>query len=345
MTTDLLSLKARWTDLRQQQPQSRIRDAAQQLGVSEAELLVTGLGETVTRLTGDFRELLKQVTSLGYVMALTRNDVLVHERKGVYENVSFSNHVGLVLGPDIDLRLFMNRWQWGFAVQENGRKSLQFFDPQGQAVHKIYLTDRSDEAAYNQLVTRFQDSQQSAELTLLPPAPKEIDKDDTDIDVSGFRHGWLHMKDTHEFFSLLRQYGVGRQQGLRLAPEGHAQLLSMEVLKRVFAEAADRQVSIMVFVSNPGCIQIHTGPVHKLVTMGPWFNVLDPTFNLHLNEPRVDQVWLTRKPTTDGIVTGLELFDKDGQNVALIFGERKPGKPELTSWRTLVDDMAATTVS
>ncbi len=344
MTTDTHILKTRWTDLRQQQPNVRIRDAARQLGVSEAELLVTGVGETVVRLAGDFRGLLKKVSALGYVMALTRNDVLVHERKGVYEKVSFNNHVGLVLGPDIDLRLFMQRWQLGFAVHENDRRSLQFFDAQGEAIHKIYLTDRSDLAAYEALVAQFRGDDQSNTVLIDAPAEKAVDQPDGDIDVAAFQAGWLAMQDTHEFFGLLRQYGVGRQQGLRLAPEGHAQLLSMAVLKDVFAMVAEQQVSIMVFVSNPGCIQIHTGLIKKLVQMGPWYNVLDPTFNLHLNETLVDQVWLTRKPTADGIVTALELFDKEGRNVALVFGERKPGKPELARWRAVVDQVAGAAV-
>ena len=334
-----LPLKNRWAIFKTENPKSRIRDAARQLGVSEAELLVTGVGETVSRLTDDFQSILKEVPTLGYVMALTRNDALVHERKGHYKKVSFNNHVGLVLGPDIDLRLFMQRWQYGFAVNENERLSLQFFDAQGQAVHKIYLTDESDRTAYETLVAQFRAYNQSDQLLIAPTPEKEIDKPDEDIDVAGFRQSWLALQDTHEFFGLLRQYGVGRQQGLRLAPEGHAQLLSMDLLKQAFATASERNVSIMVFVSNPGCIQIHTGPVKKLVQMGPWYNVLDPAFNLHLNETLVDQVWLTKKPTTDGIVTALELFDKDGQNLALVFGERKPGKPELASWRTIIEEL------
>jgi putative hemin transport protein len=341
MMTNVISLQNRWADFRQQHPKARIRDAASQLGVSEAELLVTGMGDTVVRLTDNFRDLLKQVPTLGYVMALTRNDVLVHERKGVYQKVSFSEHVGLVLGPDIDLRLFMHRWQFGFAVNENNRRSLQFFDAQGQAIHKIYLTDESDLAAYETLITAFRAVDQSAELLIADPEEKIADNADSDIDVAGFQAAWLAMQDTHEFFSLLRSYGVGRQQGLRLAPEGCAQQLSMDALKRVFATAAERDVSIMVFVSNPGCIQIHTGPVKKLVQMGPWYNVLDPAFNLHLNETGVGQVWLTRKPTADGVVTALELFDNNGQNVALVFGERKPGKPELAGWRAIIDTVLA----
>ncbi|MCP2936632.1 hemin-degrading factor, partial [Salmonella enterica subsp. enterica serovar Typhimurium] len=84
----------------------------------------------------------------------------------------------------------------------------------------------------------------------------------------------------------------------------------------------------MCFVGNPGMIQIHTGPVHRIEVMGPWLNVLDPGFNLHLRQDLVDQTWIVRKPTADGVVTSVELLDAAGETIALFFGERKPGKPE-----------------
>jgi putative hemin transport protein len=92
----------------------------------------------------------------------------------------------------------------------------------------------------------------------------------------------------------------------------------------------------MVFVGNPGCIQIHTGPVARIVPMGPWINVMDPGFNLHLRADHVREAWVVRKPTSDGIVTSLELFDATGETIALLFGARKPGKPEDERWRELV---------
>jgi putative hemin transport protein len=70
--------------------------------------------------------------------------------------------------------------------------------------------------------------------------------------------------------------------------------------------------------------------------MGPWFNVLDPTFNLHLREDATASAWIVRKPTRDGDVTSLELFDKDGFCFAQLIGARKPGKPELEAWRTIL---------
>ncbi|HEX2616191.1 MAG TPA: ChuX/HutX family heme-like substrate-binding protein, partial [Flavobacteriales bacterium] len=83
-TTNTAELKQRWDDLVAQQPRMRIRNAAQALGVSEVELLATRIGDGVTRLRPAFKEILSGVPALGRVMALTRNDDVVHERKGEY---------------------------------------------------------------------------------------------------------------------------------------------------------------------------------------------------------------------------------------------------------------------
>jgi putative hemin transport protein len=50
-----------------------------------------------------------------------------------------------------------------------------------------------------------------------------------------------------------------------------------------------------------------------------------------VREDLVASAWVVRKPTVDGIVTSLEVFDADGCEIALFFGERKPGTPELAS--------------
>jgi putative hemin transport protein len=31
-----------------------------------------------------------------------------------------------------------------------------------------------------------------------------------------------------------------------------------------------------------------------LKAVGPWYNILDPSFNLHLREDAIDQVWVVR---------------------------------------------------
>src|SRR5690606_40487341 len=102
------------------------------------------------------------------VMALTRNESAVHEKVGRYDAISFTGPFGLVLNHDIDLRLFMGQWAHGVAVEEPATKgdarlaSLHFFDGSGTAIHKVYLREASDRAAYDALVARFRSDDQRA---------------------------------------------------------------------------------------------------------------------------------------------------------------------------------------
>jgi len=336
----VIELKSQWEAFKTENPKVRIRDAAKQLDTTEAELLATSVGETVTRLINDFEGILKKVESLGKVMALTRNDYCVHERKGVYKNITFSGPMGLAVNPDIDLRLFMMQWSSAFAVDENGRKSLQFFGKDGEAIHKIYLVETSDVQAYDTLVSTFIADDQNAVLIINKDKKIVEEKPDAEIDVTGFKETWLSLNDTHDFQGMLRKFGVTRTQGLRLAPEGHAVNITKESLKSVIEKASETDLEIMVFTGSAGCIQIHTGLVKNLLQTGPWFNVLDPDFNMHLREDAVASVWLVKKPTADGIVTSIEVFDQFGEIIVQFFGKRKPGIPENEHWRLMVNEIA-----
>src|SRR5882757_3511272 len=187
-------LAARWSRLRGERPALRIRDAAATLGVSEAELVALGIGQTTTALAADWRALLADMPSVGRVMCLTRNEHCVHERHGRFEDVQVTGPHGLVLGPDIDLRLFLGSWKHGFAVreplklgnQQGERLSLQFFDGAGEAVHKIYATDETDRAAFDALIARHRAEAPGA-LTITPRTSEAADRPDSEFDVEGLR--------------------------------------------------------------------------------------------------------------------------------------------------------------
>ncbi len=335
-------LHQRWEALTDQEPKLRIRDAAKRLNSSEAALLATQLGSpAVRRLTCRGADMLPEFKSFGRVMCLTRNEAFVHERDGEFQHVEVEGPVGLVLGPDIDLRCFLHQWRHAFAVSKKAGgkelKSIQFFDAHGDAVFKVYLRESSDVAAYDAFVEKYLAEEQTCEFTTdSGPAPS-APKPDSEIDVESFQAAWMGMQDTHEFFGILRKHGVARTQALRLAPKGHADKLEQGAFQRCLEASAETETPIMVFVGSPGCIQIHSGPVAKLKMLGDWFNVLDPMFNLHANLTHVAETWRVRKPTDDGIVTSIEVFDDAGQTLCMLFGERKPGKPELPAWRELVE--------
>ncbi|HEX2115704.1 MAG TPA: ChuX/HutX family heme-like substrate-binding protein [Alphaproteobacteria bacterium] len=339
------ALAGRWRQFRQENPKVRIRDAARALGTSEAELVATGCGSTAQRLRPEWTELLKALPALGRVMALTRNEQCVHERHGAYLDVSVTGMMGLVLGPDIDLRLFLSGWRHVFAVTEQTahgeRRSVQIFDQSGVAMHKVYATVETDADAFTALVARFRHEDQRPTIVTEPAPAPVVPRADSEIDVAALRDGWGKLEDTHDFFGMLRRLKVERTQAFRLAGPDFARPLRLNAARAVLEGAAERAMPIMIFVGNRGCIQIHTGPVRRLVTTGPWLNVLDPDFNLHLREDGIASAWLVRKPTRDGDVTSVEVFDAAGEPIAMLLGKRKPGQPEDLAWRSFASGLAA----
>lgn len=336
MENTITSIKEQWAAFKTQHSKVRIRDAAKSLGVTEAQLINTGIDDNVVRLRDEFKDILKEVVSLGYVMALTRNDYCVHERKGIYKKVAFNGHVGLIVTPDIDLRLFLAQWHSGFAVNENERLSLQFFDRHGHAVHKIYLVAQSNVEAYHSLVEKYRAEEQAQELDIEKSTAEEAEADNHELDLKAFHEDWINLQDTHEFHGMLRKHKLSRTRALRLAPEGYADEITVSTVKEILQKASEKQTEIMVFTGSPGCIQIHTGQVNKLVETGPWFNVLDPEFNLHLRLDGIASAWLVKKPTADGLVHSIEVFDAQGNTIVQFFGKRKPGLPESEAWRNLL---------
>ena len=149
------------------------------------------------------------------------------------------------------------------------------------------------------------------------------------------------LKDTHDFFPLLRKFGVAREQALRLADRNCAFQVPTETYKYILHKASQTGLPIMVFVGNDGIIQIHTGEVEKVLEARGWINVMDERFNLHINQTEIASAWIVKKPTDDGVVSSLEIFNRHGENVALFFGKRKPGIPEKEEWRELLATVKA----
>lgn len=334
----------------------RHRDIASQLGISEGELVAAHVAlpdespERVMkarRLRPAWPQIVEALEPVGDVMALTRNESCVHEKVGTYANGSHTGHMGLVLGGAIDLRIFYQRWAHGFAVDEPTDKgpqsSLQFFDAAGTAIHKVFLRPGSNAVVWKGLISDFIATHQQPGIAVESIPSPDPERPDTDIDVPAFRQAWASMRDTHEFFGLLKKYGVARTQALRLADPRFVQRVDVDAAHLVLNAAARDGVPIMVFVGNPGMIQIHSGSVVKIVAMGQWLNVLDAGFNLHLRADHIASAWVVGKPTGDGLVTSLELFDPQGETIAMFFGERKPGRQELATWRSLIDAVARET--
>ncbi len=340
------------TELRQsyekyiaQHPKTRQRDVARALYVSEAALVDEQICLQSIRLKPDCASIIEDLPKLGYIMTLMRNEFAVHERKGIYQNVRIKGPMGLVIAEDrkIDLRLFLSQWQYAYAVRETldsgDRYSLQFFNKAGVAIQKIFLQKESDLQQYQWLISHYTHENQFSQIQFENTAVVRDLADDADVNQEELVQDWKKMTDVHQFIGMLRRHNVDRQQAFRLVGTEFAEEFSTKKMELLLEQIMERKISIMCFVGNQGAIQIHTGIINKVKAIGPWLNILDPEFNLHLLETGIAAAWVVRKPTADGIITSIELYDAEGAQIVQFFGERKEGQPENIHWQRLAESV------
>lgn len=332
--------------LRAENPKPRARDFAEMQGLSEVDLVAAYVGHGVTALVADPDRLVPWIGKLGDVMALTRNDNCVHERRGHYSDYRTGAFAAMVLDPEIDLRIFPAHWVHAFAVEEAGedgpKRSLQVFDAAGDAVHKVHLKPESLHEQFEPLIRALRNPVQAQTLDLTARRPVEDAKTNPDA-ASALRAAWDKMTDTHQFLGLVKEHKMNRLGSYRTAGAPYVERLDPSAVTATLEGAALAAIPIMIFVGNMGCIQIHGGPVNKIVPMGPWINVMDPRFNLHLRADKIAEVYRVWKPTRTGDVYSVEAFDARGELILQIFGYRKdtPAEP----WNALTHALPRLDVS
>jgi putative hemin transport protein len=335
-------LREVWQEFRSHNPQVRVRDAARVLGVSEAELVATGCGREVVRLRKAWRSVLGALPTLGPVMALARHEHAVHEKTGVVERIEEAGPALQVSGG-IALRLRIDRWSHGFAVHEETaqgpRHSLQFFDASGCAVQKIYLTGETDRAAFEALVHTHRHIDQSPGLIVARHARRVGGGEAGALDKAGLHAAWPSITDTNLSEPLSARLGLSRARAYRRVGAERAQSIEPFTFRALLYGVAEEGRPVSVQVASPAALQSHTGPIRNLKLLGPWFNVLDADFNLHLHEPGVASAWIVRPQGGPDAQAWVELLDDDGELICRLASAapREPGHD--ARWAELLESL------
>jgi len=350
----IASLREAWNELVSEEPELREREAAKRLGVSEAELIATRLGDGVTRLRVDSQELFRELGRADSILAITRNDAVVSEIRGGYKNPRYPENESLQ-SKDIDMRIMPGLFDAAFAVEvrrpQRRLQSIQFFDSTGTAVHKAYLLTQNARKIYREIVDRFAADDQATQSGFTPrPLSKqgfhELRRDggapaaESGEVRESLLAAWESMTDPHQFAGLLRKLELTRKEAFRIAQGTWTWRLEPEALKQALRGAAENAIPIMVFVGNSSCIQIFDGHIRETAEMGEWFNVMDAGFNLHAHMPDVAEAWRVRKPAGEHTVTSLEFIDGSGEVVLRVFGERERQSAEREDWRELSESLS-----
>ena len=290
-------------------------------------------------------DIVQRLHTLGQVEAIVRNSVAVHERKGVYEHVRWSEQGGIALNiGGIDLRLFTRHWHHALAVASHARgevsRSVQFYDEYGTALQKVFLRDPAALPAWQDLLDTFGQNAVPCFQAASPDENTAVPAPLDDTQRTAFHQGWQELTDVHQFGGLLARFSIDRLAAYEQAPAGTTRRLDHSVWESVLQQVRDCGMELMVFVGNRGLVQIQTGPVHTVVRARGYLNVLDGIrtgFNLHLQDTAIAESWVVRRPVAGGFVTCIEGFDARRRTVVQFFGRRLEGEQELPAWQTITN--------
>ena len=326
-------------------PRLRERDLAAQLGISEAEFVATFVGEGVTRIEPRVNDVLTGLEAVGEVMALTRNESAVHEKIGVYDKVVTGNHNAMVLGEQIDLRIFPKIWTHGFAVEKRDgdeiRHSLQFFDEMGEAVHKVHLRPASNLYAYQKLVADLVSADQSQAARM---APVDTANDDNAPEgAANVRRSARPLEPADRRPPVLRHAEGAEAQPSRSHSHGRTRTTP----GRSTATRSPRCSITPCRARSLSCASSATAAASRSIpgrsrTSSRWGRGSTSSTRRSTCICRLDHIqelWAVRKPTRDGHVTSLEAYDADRKMIIQFFGKRHEGQGERDDWRFLAENL------
>ncbi|HEY4316106.1 MAG TPA: ChuX/HutX family heme-like substrate-binding protein [Herbaspirillum sp.] len=293
--------------------------------LTAVQRLAVGIPHRVTRLTGPFSALLYRLGELGIVTILSGNESAIQENTCVYD------HCGRQPLP-------CQKWKYGFAVNdkdEDGKlqRSLQFFDGDGNALHKIVLMESGAVDAYRAIVGDFAAAEQTPVLDIFRTRPLTANQGVEHIDINALRADWARINDTSEFRARQTEFDHLRLHKLRLAGKAFAHQVANDSVRVLLQKMAELGGTVMALVGNAGIVQAYQGKVKQILRSDAWLSILSSDYRLRLREDHIDSVWVAKKPTVDGIVTSLELFNRQGISIARFFSCTEPGRPEPREWR------------
>ncbi|KWT69105.1 iron-chelator utilization protein [Hyphomicrobium sulfonivorans] len=339
---DLNRLMTQWSDTLQRYASATLSDFALRHDVTEAHITnALAVHDAAVRLNNDWEGIVAALPDVGEVTVVTQNEAAVHRKTGVFDRIMWNEERPVVLDPNINLRIRLESWVHGFFVESEAfgkmDAGLHIFDSHGIPVLRVLARSHASGEKLRSLARGFAHPEQSSAIEVCranppPPAPA-----DSTIDAVALAADWRSMLDTHDIFALARRYGAQRTQSYRLVPDDLAREVDPRLFFDVLAEASNVGEGVMIFVGSPGNVQIHVGSVANVTSTPSHFNINDDTFQFDVAKAHAASCWLVSKPTIDGEIRSIELFDAAGGQIAWVFGQRRPGSPQQQSWHALLN--------
>lgn len=291
-------LKVEWSNFKSNSDNKkvRIKDAAEILYTNEAALLSTEIGEKIYFLKiSNFEDFFIQLSNIDKVMFLIRSQYVVHETTIIPSQIKYLNNK-LILNNKPDYSLIdydIKSFKYAFYEQKkhSGRalKSFQFFNQFGTAVLKIYLRGKKD-LEFNQIAETFYTDyayELQEEISCKPV-----------------------IRQFSEFY--YSEYGIDNNFIKKTDYEKN-------FLRKLLELLTDNKIPTRIHAFGENIFQQYSGKIKKLIDFGPWINIMDKNFNLHVLEEKIIRSTVSHLISNENELLTISFVDDNNYKV-LEFG-------------------------
>ena len=289
----LAILKQDWSNF-QSNPDNqkiRIRDAAAQLGVSEAELLSTEINNESTAYLkiDDMSKFFNSLSSMDRIMFLIRNNHVVHEKTVDCQDISIDVDFIYIKNKTKDILLKFDLISLSHVFfqkkMHSGRqlRSFQFFNNNGDSVLKVYLKGKTEQE-FDEIAHKY---------------------------ISDYRYELQKMNGDFLPLNIVLDIPLLDESSI-LKEES---ILNSNTLRKLLNKASDTQKPIQIHGLGLNAIQYHRDIVEKIVDYGPWLNVIDKNFNIHILEKGISKTILFKYSQNNKEVYSIECFDSNNNHL------------------------------
>ena len=261
----------------------RIRDAANKLNVTEAELLSTKINKSVYYLKiSDYNNFFNKLLKVDKIMLLIRSNFVVHEKIIDTKSVIFDKNK--IIDKEnkcpilnFDLKSFQHVFFEKKIHQNKNLLSFQFFDYEGNSIIKTYLKGK-DEKLFNKIANEYC-----------------VDYNYELQDVSKAKH----FKFECEFI---------KNDNLKLIEK--IKRFDQFMLRDILESASKGKFPIQLHALGNYANQYHFGKVKNIMDFGPWINVIDKKFNIHAMEKNISQIFIIKNQFNGNEQYAVEFYDQ-----------------------------------
>lgn len=285
------------------------------------------------KLNNNFVGIFKKLSMLGNLSTTLFTGTLTHTVQGKFADMHNRSNTLMHFHPNIDTRLFTAKWRFVYATEQDKIICLNFFSRYGDLVYRVCSTTVEQYPLFKDFISEFTDKDNST-VNITESFTKL--KYTKLIDKQVLTQKWSEMTNVHQASKIFKYHGNDPTAVYTALGENYARKISTEKLIQFFNLIVENKLKIMMFSRNYAAVQCYVGDIPKLAVLGYEINISITDFDFMMDTNKLGDIWLVTKPTENGFVNSISIFDKEDNEVLILTDKRTRGDAENADWLEVI---------